>query len=456
MRTSLALGALVLGACSSSSANPARETGDPPIIRVTELELVENPANVLSYFVDWKTDELAETALTLDCGPDLRRELRSPEPLTKEHSVFVMGLYPGASCTVTAGGAKGQKATMTRALDVGPLPAFLPELRLLERDADRSHPGWTLFNLNMPFTGGPPLAIAMVDELGRYRWYHQRATTETGADNDTRLMPEGVLVGGSGFVRPGLISWSGDVLWEGDFDMHHEIVPFGGGEKVLYLSESSEGCTSGWTSGVMHHYDRATDTELSQWRLCEHFEPAFAIFDWSHTNAIEPFGDQNAVLLSARNQHRIYKVDFDTGDIVWTLGTNGDFAIDPDAVFLEQHSPEVQPNGNVLVYDNGSSTRPWSRVVEYALDLGRMTASVVWEYRPTPDIFTEFWGDADRLPNGNTLVTFGRRERDEDSHLIEVTADRETVWQLATPEGWGWYRAERVEEPALLLTEAAR
>lgn len=75
------------------------------------------------------------------------------------------------------------------------------------------------------------------------------------------------------------------------------------------------------------------------------------------------------------------------------------------------------------------------------------TAEVVWEYRPDPDIYTPIWGDADRMDNGNTLMTYGERQEDITSHLIEVTPDKQKVWELIAPLKWSWYRAERVVSP---------
>ena len=55
-----------------------------------------------------------------------------------------------------------------------------------------------------------------------------------------------------------------------------------------------------------------------------------------------------------------------------------------------------------------------------AYDDVAMTAEVIWEYRHEPDVFAETWGDADRLPNGNTLVAFGVRSNSRSAHLVVV------------------------------------
>ncbi|HEV3192007.1 MAG TPA: aryl-sulfate sulfotransferase, partial [Polyangiaceae bacterium] len=47
-----------------------------------------------------------------------------------------------------------------------------------------------------------------------------------------------------------------------------------------------------------------------------------------------------------------------------------------------------------------------SRAVEYLLDTKTMTATLVWEFRHSPPIFTAVTGSVERLANGNTLVAF--------------------------------------------------
>ncbi|MCH8930906.1 MAG: aryl-sulfate sulfotransferase, partial [Proteobacteria bacterium] len=51
-----------------------------------------------------------------------------------------------------------------------------------------------------------------------------------------------------------------------------------------------------------------------------------------------------------------------------------------------------------------------SRAVEYAIDTDTMIISQVWEWVPAQSgesLYSSFAGDADRLPSGNTLITFG-------------------------------------------------
>ena len=64
------------------------------------------------------------------------------------------------------------------------------------------------------------------------------------------------------------------------------------------------------------------------------------------------------------------------------------------------------------------------------------------------DFYVPFWGDADRLPNGNVLVTAGRRGTSSASRVFEVAAsDGQVVWELRLPPDFGVYRAGRITPP---------
>jgi hypothetical protein len=55
------------------------------------------------------------------------------------------------------------------------------------------------------------------------------------------------------------------------------------------------------------------------------------------------------------------------------------------------------------VFSNGDNTQH-SQALELTLDLTAKTATQTWKYEPGID--AAFGGDVQRLPNGNTLVTF--------------------------------------------------
>jgi hypothetical protein len=141
--------------------------------------------------------------------------------------------------------------------------------------------------------------------------------------------------------------------------------------------------------------------------------------DYIHANSLE-WDRDGGIIVSSRMQSKVFKIDYATGKVLWTLGGYGakysDFKIkdDPLGGFSRQHSVRRLPNGNILLYDNGNM-RPdmRSRAAEYRLDMKDMTATLVWEYR-APDAYPthEFGGAVERFANGNTLITWSGSKSD--------------------------------------------
>jgi hypothetical protein len=178
--------------------------------------------------------------------------------------------------------------------------------------------------------------------------------------------------------------------------------------------------------------------------------------DWTHANGLVNEPSTDTVLISFRHQDWILRIDRATGDIVWKLGDEGDFTLaEGDRWFYHPHSPQWQPDGSLLLYDNGIvnvGTPPEglrSRAVRFELDEAAMTAMVAWEDDEAP-FFSPIAGDADRTPGGHLLVldstittAISKTEVEVYSRLREVdeTASPTRVWSIVTPTNRFAYRA---------------
>ncbi|MBN1973326.1 MAG: aryl-sulfate sulfotransferase [Sedimentisphaerales bacterium] len=144
--------------------------------------------------------------------------------------------------------------------------------------------------------------------------------------------------------------------------------------------------------------------------------------DYAHFNSIniDPF--DNNLLISFRTTGEITKVSRSTGEIIWRFGGKkneftfiGEHEENAPYYFVGQHSIWRKTNGNLLFFDNGNlqgagttpSDRTYSRAVEYQIDETNKTATLVWEFRHTPAIFTPSGGRVQPLSNGNVLIDWG-------------------------------------------------
>ena len=139
--------------------------------------------------------------------------------------------------------------------------------------------------------------------------------------------------------------------------------------------------------------------------------------DYAHLNWVAEDFDGNP-MVSARGTSQVIKIDKRTGNVQWRLGgamSDFEFVDDPLNGFGGQHSAHRLPNGNILIFDNRNfvSTNKVlpgegpSRVVEYQLDETAGTAKLVWSYT-REGYHSTSEGGAQRLPNGNTFITWGK------------------------------------------------
>jgi len=138
----------------------------------------------------------------------------------------------------------------------------------------------------------------------------------------------------------------------------------------------------------------------------------------------------------------ITKIDRQTGEIIWRWGgKNNQFTFVNDTLhFLHQHAIRRLASGNVTLFDNGDFRYPiLSRGVEYALDEQAKRATLVWQYRKTPDVYASAMGYVQRLPGGNSIIGWGATN----PTLTEVTPDGHIALELAFPTGVYSYRAFR-------------
>lgn len=171
-------------------------------------------------------------------------------------------------------------------------------------------------------------------------------------------------------------------------------------------------------------------------------------FDYIHVNAMRMDYDGN-ILIMSRLLCEITKLNRQTGEIMWRMGGKqneftfiNDNPANAPTYFTHPHGLTLLPNGNYLFFDNGLLHTPqYSRAVEYQVDEVNKTATLVWEYRNTPDIYAATQGSAQRLDNGNTLIGWGSAGLTGKPSVTEVTPDKQVVFELTLSPNTLSYRA---------------
>lgn len=235
------------------------------------------------------------------------------------------------------------------------------------------------------------------------------------------------------------VTWEGKIVWEWSCSEHFEELGFSEEAKNI-LSRNPNMVPSGGGMGDWMHINSMSALGPNKWYDAgdQRFHPDNIIWD-------------------ARESNITAIIDKKSGKIVWQIGPDyTGTALQELGWIIGQHHAHLIPRGlpgegNILVFDNGgwagygapnpgskkgnkNALRDYSRVLEF----DPTTLKIVWQYTPAEAGFTipldanrfysPFISSAQRLPNGNTLITEGSGGR-----IFEVTAEHEIVWEYISP-----------------------
>jgi len=206
--------------------------------------------------------------------------------------------------------------------------------------------------------------------------------------------------------------------------------------------------------------------DLSHW--CQYHDREGGKNDVTHANSIFYDADEDTIILNVRNTNTFYKIDHATGEIIWALGEHGDFTLmdrfgrERTSLFYHAHSIEQIDDNRFIIFDNDlhNQTKQYSfrsRILEIEIDEEAMIAQEVWSWTGDLSYFSAWWGDADRLANGNRLGTFGTEIKyagPYGARLVEVNDEGEIVWEMSFINTddiiYGVYRMERIRFSPIL------
>jgi hypothetical protein len=202
--------------------------------------------------------------------------------------------------------------------------------------------------------------------------------------------------------------------------------------------------------GIVQELDIETGEVLFEWRSLDHVEvgesyayppedPAL-VHDYFHVNSIDVDHDDN-LIVSARNTSAVYKIDRNSGEILWRLGgKRSDFEMGEGTRTFWQHDARRQPDGSITIFDNGAhpQVHPQSRGIVVDLDEGSMEATLVREYTHPDGLVSTSQGNMQVLPDGNVFIGWG-----SEPVVSEFSRDGELLMSAGFPPECESYRAFR-------------
>jgi hypothetical protein len=235
------------------------------------------------------------------------------------------------------------------------------------------------------------------------------------------------------------VNAAGDIVWEWVASDHVDELGFSAAARTAIKAAAAGGAGRGRGDGRGAAEGRGS-------------------FDWLHVNSATYVGPNrwfdagdrrfapDNVIISSR-QASVVAIIARDGKIVWRLGPDFSESQELRAIrqIIGQHHPHLVPKGlpgagNLLVFDNGGASgygfvtpaaldgaNSFARANSRVLEINPVTLELVWSYNG-PRFYSSNISGAQRLPNGNTLVTEGANGR-----LFEVTSDRKIVWEYMYP-----------------------
>jgi hypothetical protein len=295
---------------------------------------------------------------------------------------------------------------------------------------EKYYKGYTLFahrQLDLPLN--IPLPVYLIDMEGNivYQWM-------VGGDTIlARLKPDGHLVYATG-VKLQEVDIEGNIVWDYPARVDHAFQILENGDFLINRSEiPKSGCNNEDPVTEIITPDKKI---IWQWKGEEHIDKFKKMFGekvapcrqgrWLNNNSCEMLKDnplakkdgrfrKGNILCCFNGINILAIIDHATKEVVWSWPREEDIIQSP-------HGLTMLDNGNILIFDNGN-VRGWSRVIE----LNPLTKKIAWEYHgePKESFHSAQMANAQRLPNGNTLICEGAKNR-----IFEITPKGEIVWDF--------------------------
>lgn len=305
------------------------------------------------------------------------------------------------------------------------------------------------------FGGG----VEKLDWDGNVVWYYEYASELYRQHHDICVLPSGNVL---------MIVWEYKDITEGKeagrdtFELHPggiwsegiiEVEPVGDkGGKIVWEWHAWDHIIQDFDSskisfGVVEDHPELINLNYPGYK---------ASVDWIHLNSVAYNAKLDQIILSSREFSEVWVIDHSTttaearGHTGGRYGKGGDFlyrwgnpsaynqGTDADQYLIKQHDAHwiadgLPGAGNILVFNNynitvDEFTAPVDTEGFYTGGLPWGPNEPVWTYIVRDYYVTYVLSGAQRLPNGNTLVSYG-----PSGILSEVTPEGEQVWRYVNP-----------------------
>lgn len=400
------------GTVGVTSAGPVGDCG----ITVDSYEL--SPTISTVGIVTWSATATIDSA-EIQFGPsDVGLTMSAPVDLNKPgYRTLLLGMKEDRdySFQIVASSAGQTCSSDTLTLTTGPVANALP---LVEREVMNEaavSPGFIVTMLNTS-----PFAI-IFDADGDVVWWADAPDTGSSARMDWNNEAVWMVTGNpspSGRGQVWRVSMDGtETVKSTGLDIHHDVAPLPNGNAVVLVHQ-------GDCSAILELTPELTTARTIVEDVSTLYQPAGT---GCHPNSVLYHPEDESLTISDREPNLYVKVS-KAGELEWQFGGENPKGPHIPATWSVNHGHQFLPDNHFLFFNNNGNEPGFgagtSHAVEYALDLQAMTATEVFRYVSDSGLNSGSLGDVQRLPNGNTLVTYSNtgviHEVDPEGEVVQV------------------------------------
>lgn len=398
-----------------------------------EEKMTLNPSGYapLTANISIQTDIPVKIVLEIE-GKDEQSGLRHIfDEFNISHELPILGLYADYSNLVRLtfiqedGREIGSKEYT---IETEKLSPAMPQIEINAANISQMAKGWTFvsyFGYGKDGSSNPQRPF-MFDVNGDIRWYidysNHPVLENLFYDNGMERLQNGNLYFGDGSSdKIYEINMFGEILNSWDmpgYGFHHEVTEKPDGNFIVTVNKSGVDTIEDYLIEI----DREKNEITTVWDLNVSLQNSRRTLinddvDWFHANAVEFSEEDDCIIVSGRTQG-VVKLTREN-EVVWIMSPHRGWATsgrgeDLNQYLLQpldaednpigninvlegfynhpdfewnwyQHAPQLMPNGNIMLFDNGDNRNyrnngPYSRAVEYRVNESDMTIKQVWQY----------------------------------------------------------------------------
>ena len=379
--------------------------------------------------VTWSTSLSAVTGAHIDFGLTTSYGMTAPVDLNQpSYRTLLLGMKASRTYhyRIVAAGSGGPCTSPDQTIMTGDLPARLSSITVTTTNASALSGGFLItgqYPMNAATSDAPAYIL---DGDGDYVWWYVVNSDVTGAVmsydgshmwiNDSNVPNHGAHV-----HRVTMDGLTDDDL-SGQFTgLNHQLTVLPDESVAFYAYNDAVGCDD-----IKLRSPSGTVTTVVNSRQAEN-----NIAGPCHLNNVQYSMSDDTLVFSDLDHDDVTKVTR-AGMTVWVLNGSGS-TFTGDSWIGGQHGLQIIDLTRILIFDNGNVNAGGSGAsgaIEMQLDTAAKTALKLWSYTSNPAIPNQIMGDAQRVPNGNTIVAYSTK-----GALDEVDAGGNVLQQWHWPTG---------------------